>query len=574
MRSLRALLRSNEPALVAASALIGVVAAVSVTLMTKTAMFMHVLIFDLPFDERLSAADYVPPLAAFASLMLGGLSLGLMETYRLRKKLPGPVDPVEANALRGGQMSLRDSLVVGLQTLISNSCGASVGLEAGYAQVGSSLGSALGQKLRLRRGDLRLLVGAGAAAAIGSAFGAPLTGAFYAFEVVLGSYSIAAAGPVFAGSIVGVLVTRFISGAPYQIDTPPVQPLTLLGYPALFGVAACAVVIGVTAMRLAGASERALQATSAPAWAKAVIGGAAVASLATITPQVLGAGHGALGLNISTDFPLTVLASFLALKMVASLISLSTGFRGGLFFASLFMGATMGKIYGLALAAWLPAIAPDPTVCILAGMATLGVVIVGGPLTMSFLVLENTSDYSVTAGVFAASILASLMVRATFGFSFSTWRLHLRGENVRSASDIGWMNELKIGKLMRYNPPTAPAGLDIAEFCARHPLGSAQFVVLLDEAGRYAGMVNVAEAHVHAHRSEGGITSLARQKEVWLVPQMNAKTAMTLFDQTEADQLTVLDPETKAPLGVLNEAYLARRYAEQADAAFRSAFGM
>ncbi len=263
--------------------------------MTATANLMHVLIFHLPFDVRLSAADRIAPVAAFAALTLGGLSLGLMEAFRLRKGIPGPVDPVEANALRGGRMSLRDSFIVGMQTLISNSCGASVGLEAGYTQVGSGLGSFLGQKLRLRRSDLRLLVGAGAAAAIGGSFGAPLTGAFYAFEVVLGSYSIAAAGPIFTASIVGVLVTHFLAGAPYQINTPAVDPLKLSGYPALFGLAACAVAIGVVAMRGAGASERALQSTRTPVWARPVIGGLAVAALATITPQVLGAGHGALG---------------------------------------------------------------------------------------------------------------------------------------------------------------------------------------------------------------------------------------------------------------------------------------
>jgi CIC family chloride channel protein len=571
---LRALLRSNELALVVASALVGVVAAASVAAMTATAIFMHVLIFRLPFDVRLSAADRVAPVAAFAALTLGGLSLGLMEAFRLRKGIPGPVDPVEANALRGGRMSLRDSFIVGMQTLISNSCGASVGLEAGYTQVGSSLGSFLGQKLRLRRSDLRLLVGAGAAAAIGGSFGAPLTGAFYAFEVVLGSYSIAAAGPIFTASIVGVLVTHFLAGAPYQISTPAVDPLKLSGYPALFGLAACAVAIGVLAMRGAGASERALQSTRTPVWARPVIGGLAVAALATITPQVLGAGHGALALNISGQFPLAALAAFLALKLVACLISLASGFRGGLFFASLFMGATLGKIYGLAVVALFPAFAPDPTICILAGMATFGVVIVGGPLTMSFLVLENTADFSVTAGVLTASIAASLMVRSTFGYSFSTWRLHLRGENVRSASDVGWISELQVGRLMRPKPTTAPAWLDIDEFCQRNPLGSAQFIVLTDEAGRYAGIVSLPEAHLQAHEAEGWISSLARQKDVWLTPRMNAKTAMTLFDQAEADQLVVLDPETKAPLGVLTEPYLARRYAEQADSAVRSAFGI
>ncbi|WP_374545066.1 chloride channel protein [Rhodoblastus sp.] len=574
VRGLRAVARSHEIALVVAAAVVGLIAATCVTGMTEAAIRAHILIFNLSFDVRLSATDRVAPLAALAALTLGGLSLGLMEAFRLARQISGPVDPVEANALRGGRMSLRDSFVVGMQTLISNSVGASVGLEAGYTQVGSGIGSYLGQKLNLRRNDLRLLVGAGAAAAIGGAFGAPLTGAFYAFEVVLGTYSIAAAGPVFAGSIVGVLTTRFLAGAPYQVRMPTVEQMTLADYPALFLLAALSVALGVGAMRAAGASERALQATPIPVWARPVVGGLAVAALATVTPQVLGAGHGALSLNVIANFPISVLAAFLALKMVASLISLASGFRGGLFFASLFMGATLGKIYGAAFIALFPVQAPDPAVCILAGMATFGVVIVGGPLTMSFLVLENTGDYSVTAAVIAAAVVASLMVRATFGYSFSTWRLHLRGQNVRSANDVGWISELQVDGLMRPEPPTAPAWLDIDAFCESHPPGSAQFVILTDEAGRYAGMVSVAEAHFHAHKAEGWVSALAKQKDVWLVPLMNAKTAMTLFDQTEADQLAVLDPETKAPIGVLNEAYLARRYAEQADAAVRSAFGI
>lgn len=573
VRRMRALLRSHELALVLPSALVGIVASAAVTLMTKAAMLMHVLIYHLPFDVRLSTADHVTALAAFPALMLGGLGLGLMETYRLRKGLRSPVDPIEANALRGGQMSLRESAAVSFQTVVSNSSGASVGLEAGYAQIGAGLASFLGQKLRLRRGDLRLLVGTGAAAAIGSAFGAPLAGAFYGFELILGNYSIAAAGPVFTGSIVGVLVTRVLAGAPYQIDTPPVAALKLANYPVLLGVAVFSVILGIAAMRLAGVSERFIQTTPTPVWARPILGGAAVAALAMVTPQVLGAGHGALGLNVSQTFPLAVLASLLALKLLAALISLATGFRGGLFFSSLFMGALIGKIYGLAAAAWLPSIAPDTTVCALAGMATLGVAIVGGPLTMSFIVLENTSDYSVSAGVIAASVAASLLVRATFGYSFSTWRLHLRGENIRSASDIGWIHDLKVANLMRRGPPIAPDSLDIGEFRLRHPLGSAHFIVLVDEAGRYAGLVDLPDIHAQAHRLTGRIGNFARQKDVWLVPHMNAKTAMALFDQSEADQLAVLDPETKAPLGVLDENYLVRRYADQAAAAFHSAIG-
>ena len=100
--------------------------------------------------------------------------------------------------MHGGRLSVTDGVVVGVQTVLSNGVGASVGLEAGYAQVGGGIASWLGMAFSLRRGDLRVLVGAGTAGAIGAAFDAPLTGAFYAFELVIGTYSVAALFPVVA----------------------------------------------------------------------------------------------------------------------------------------------------------------------------------------------------------------------------------------------------------------------------------------------------------------------------------------------------------------------------------------
>ena len=115
------------------------------------------------WDQRLSAVDHVTPLMALSTPVLGGLAIGLIELWRRHRNARIPVDPVEANALRGGRMSLRDSVVVSLQTLISNGCGASVGLEAGYTQIGAGLASRIGIVLRLRRSDLRIMVGCGAA---------------------------------------------------------------------------------------------------------------------------------------------------------------------------------------------------------------------------------------------------------------------------------------------------------------------------------------------------------------------------------------------------------------------------
>jgi chloride channel protein, CIC family len=125
---LRALLRSNEFYLIPLSLVLGIIAGAIVTLMSQIAQLMHMQIYGIPIDVRLSAKDYVNPVIALAAPATGGLALGVMEWLRRRWKLPSAVDPVEANALRGGRLSLRDSVVVSTQTLVSNGCGASVGL--------------------------------------------------------------------------------------------------------------------------------------------------------------------------------------------------------------------------------------------------------------------------------------------------------------------------------------------------------------------------------------------------------------------------------------------------------------
>ena len=82
-------------------------------------------------------------------------------------------------------------------------------------------------------------------------------------------------------------------------------------------------------------------------------------------------------------------------------------------------------------------------------MAALAVAVVGGPMTMAMLVLEATHDFALTGAVLAASLVSSTIVRETFGYSFSTWRLHLRGETIKSARDVGWVKTLTAGRMMR-----------------------------------------------------------------------------------------------------------------------------
>ncbi len=574
---LRALIRSSELLLVLVAALTGAGAAALVTGMSAASQAAHVLLFGLPLDQRLSAAAHVEPWRALVFPAAGGLAIGLIELWRRAHQARPAVDPVEANALRGGRMGLRDSIVVSLETLISNGCGASVGLEAGYTQIGSGLASRTGIALRLRRTDLRIMVGAGAAGAISAAFGAPITGAFYAFELIVGVYSVANVGSIMAASLAAWLTSQALGGSPYAFSALQVFPLRPWHYLVILALGLVATGMGVAVMKGAEWSERLFAMSPLPAWLRPAVGGLMVGSLALLTPQVLAAGHGAMTQDMGLPLGMRLMAATIVLKALAALISLGSGFRGGLFFASLFMGALTGKLAGEAVSRWAPGFGLDPTALMLAGMGTLAVAIVGGPLTMSFLVLETTGDLGLTAAVLTACVGTSLMVRETFGYSFSTWRLHLRGETIRSAADVGWIRSLTVGALMRRDAPVVRGADTVREVRRRTPLGSRSVVAVVDGADRYLGLLAVPDAYateLDDKLDSKTAADLARWADAALLPDMNVKTAMSLFDSAEAETLAVVDTSgDRRVIGLLTEAHATRRYAEELDKASRGTLG-
>ena len=577
LTTVRALLRSNEFYLIPLALVIGVIAGAVVTLMSEIAQIAHVLIYGIRIDVRLSANDYVNPIIALLAPALGGLSLGIMEWSRRRLKISNAVDPIEANALRGGRLSARDSVVVSGQTLISNGCGASVGLEAGYTQIGAGAASLIGQFLNLRRNDLRLIVGCGAAAAIAAAFGAPITGAFYACELIVGVYAVASAAPILAASLAGALTAQYLGGAPYSLEVPHVGSVGLEQYLALIGLALIVAIIGILVMRSSSLFERVFAQKWLPVWLRPVIGGLCVGGMAIITPQVLAAGHGAMVLNLHREMAIGFIATVIALKLVACLVSLASGFRGGLFFASLFVGSMLGKFFAAVLVWTGLGFTVDPMVSMLTGMATLGVAIVGGPLTMSFLVLEMTRSVDVTAVVLAGCIVTSIFVRFMFGHSFSTWRLHLRGETIRSANDVGWLRNLTVERMMRTDVGKVPSSTTIAACRREFALGSRAAVVVVNNNDDYCGLVPLPDlfsGELDTIADDIQVVELARYTDIALLPEMNVKTAMKLFDDAEAEVLAVLESaDSRKVIGFLTETHARRRYVDEIDQATRGVLG-
>ena len=574
---LRAFARSTELGLVLAAAAVGIVSGFIVTAMSFIAQQMHELIFRLDEGERLSSTMTGDHILLLVAPVTGGAILGLLLLILTRYRKRPMVDPIEANALHGGRLSLNDSLIIAALNLIANGFGASVGLEAGYTQLASGLASKIGLSLQLRRSDLRILVGCGAAGAIAAAFNAPLTGSFYAFELIIGSYTILSLAPVVVSALVATIIARMLAGDNFIIDIGNFGTVVPADYiPALLLGVFCALA-GILLMKGVAFVEQIARKSFIPGSIRPLFGGVLIGLLALISPQVLSGGHGALHLNLDNATTITALIGVLLLKSFASAISIGSGFRGGLFFGSLFMGALLGKLFAYSAPYVFAHATLTPVIYAVVGMSALAVSVIGGPMTMTFLALEITGDFPITVLVLAAVITASLTVRNLFGYSFATWRFHLRGESIRSAHDVGWIRNLTVAKLMRVDVRTAPSNLSINEFRRDFPLGSTQRVIIVDDSNKYAGMVLVPEAHsgVTESSDEGqSINGLIKYKNDFLQPQMNAKQAAAIFDKAESEELAVVnDLVERRVIGLLTESHTLRRYSEELDRQRRDVSG-
>ncbi|WP_234680689.1 chloride channel protein [Bradyrhizobium monzae] len=563
---LRNFVRNRETGLVLVAIVVGLLSGVLVVAISNLSQVSHALLFDIPLDAHLSATGVISWQRTLLIPMLGGLVLALIALYFARRvKGQQLADAIEANALYGGRVSFRGSLLISIQTLLSNGFGGSVGLEAGYTQICSMFGSHVGQRLAARRNDMRLLVACGAAGAISAAFSAPLAGAFYAFEVVLGAYTSAGLVPVIASAVTAWLVARQLTHQSFLMvpGFPSPVSVEMIGQTVLIGII-CAFV-SILVMLAVAFSERCFQRIVVfKGFLRPIIGGFLLGGLALLTPTVLGAGHGAMQILLVSNPTWLLLTTTIVFKILASAISLGSGFRGGLFFASLLLGALIGQLYSIVLTGPLPTLALHPGTAAIAALAALGTGVLGAPFSMVCLALEITGDFSVTVGAVVASSVCALIVRELFGYSFATWRFHLRGEVIRGPQDVGWVRQMSAASLMRTDFENALTTTPIGEAQKLFSPAQVRQIVLRDPNGIYAGIVPAATLHSFANQDDKLLGSLAQQQDECLLPTTPVREILKAFERSEADVLAVVDrADHRATIGTLSEAHVLRTYGEE-----------
>jgi len=256
----------------------------------------------------------------------------------------------------------------------------------------------------------------------------------------------------------------------------------------------------------------------------------------------------------------------LSAKLAASALSIGSGYRGGMFSSSLFLGCLLGAAFADIAGDLVPRLGEHHTALMLVGMGSVSAAVIGAPLTMVFLVLEGTGDFPMTVAVMVGVIISSTIVRLTFGYSFSTWRFHQRGLSIRSPFDVGWLSDLTVRKLMRSDPNIADAISTVEELRKKYPLGSVRRLFVV-ENDQFIGSLDISALYDTRQPQTSRlpiVRDMVNAPLAYLLPSQNIRTALARFSDAKIEILPVLrSNDDKKVIGYLTEAYALRRYNQE-----------
>lgn len=365
--------------------------------------------------------DFILPALPLAGIM----TVGIYQRYVLKMKLSHGVDKL-VNDLADNNYRLSPKLIYApmLASSLTLGFGGSAGSEGPIAYTGAAIGSNIGRLFRSNSDTMRLLMPIGAAAGIAGIFKAPVGGALFALEVLGASMGASAVIALFASTLAAALMAFLLSG--YTID------LTWLNAPAfdagmLLPASALGVVCGFYSVYYSFVMKHMQHVydTMRSPWMRNVVSGTMLAVLVFFFPALYGEGYGVIGaaLNghdmaaMTSHFSLAhdnnvlmaMLAGIVLVKCFAASASNSGGGVAGDFAPTLFAGAMLGMLFGLAANSLFAIDLPLDSMTYV-GMAAVMAGVIRAPLMAVFLTAEMSSEYSYLLPLAIASVVSYGMV--------------------------------------------------------------------------------------------------------------------------------------------------------------------
>lgn len=543
---LRRFVRNDQLVLLSLALGVGVASGYAAIGFRELVLWIQFAGFQTASENMIAHVAALPPWQRVLVPTAGGLMIGLFIYFFMPGRRPrGMADAIEGAVLRSGRMNAKEGVLAGFISALSIGTGGSVGREGPVVHLGATIGSWLSQTLHLSRSQMVTLLGAGVASAVSASFNAPIAGAIFALEVVIGHYALSAFAPIVIAAVSGAIIARIHFGDFPAFVVPEQSLVSFWEFPAFAILGVLAGITAIAFLRGTALTAQTAEKVAVPQWLRPAVGGLLLGIIAVAFPEVLGVGYGTTDAALKGSIGIELLVALLFAKMAATVICVGTGWGGGVFSPSLFMGAMLGGAFGVVATSVFPDYSSGHNAYTLIGMGAVAGSVLGAPISTILIIFELTANYALTIGVMVAVVIASVIMQQVSGGSFFTWQLERRGINIRGGREVGFLGGITVAHVMKAEytsiPPTADMQV-IREKLIRAPFGE---LFVCDDEGGLHGTITLADLSDTAFdmsvKESVKAEDVARKHPPALEPGDSLDRAIALMQDVGEEHLAVVE---------------------------------
>lgn len=494
---------------------------------------------------------------------LGGAVVGPLVYFFAREaKGHGVPEVMAAVATQGGKIRPRVAVIKIFASAISIGSGGSVGREGPIVQIGSALGSTLGQLVKAHTGMMRSLVACGAAGGIAATFNAPIGGVLFSLEVIMGRFIGGHLIMVIISSVCSSVVARVLLGDEPAFSVPAYpmnSPYELFLY-AILGVIAALIAL-LYSKTLYKFEDFFDNIKIVPEYVKPVFGGLIIGTIALKFPQIMGVGYESIEQALAGKMTLWLLAALIIMKILATSITIGSGGSGGVFAPGLFIGAMLGGMMGIIYNQMLPDIAAIPAAYALAGMGGVFAASAQAPITGILMLFEMTNDYHLILPLMVTCIISYVLFGVLSKKSIYTMKLARRGLDLEQYRRPDVLKDVFVHDVMDIKPESIRAEYTAQKAVKEVANSPHHGFPVIGNDGRVVGMITRRELRKAVLDGQEDITvdKMLKKELVYIYEDEPISNAVSFMSSHGVGRLPVLDKNEQL-VGIISRTDIIRAY--------------
>ena len=520
---------------------------------------------------------------------LGGLIAGLIIEY-WSKEAKGAGVPIvmEAVAFNEARLSAKKGIAKGVASAVCIGTGMSLGRVGPMVVISSTVGSEIGQRTGKTVDETRTIVGCGAASAITTAFNAPLGGVLFAIELILAELRTKSFIPIVVAAVIATTVGRSLTGDVAAFDSIPSyklgSPVEYPFYIILGLITGFAASIFIKLLSLVEVNIEKIDIIPVPM--RTCLGGLFVGIIALSFPHILGNGFDVTSDLISLDSEngelikgdsfdkidiessisglIIFIISIMALKIIATSISIGSGGSGGIFTPSLFIGAAIGAGMGLVL--YDMDIIGHPGAFALVGMAAFVASTTRATLTAIVLLFEMTASYEIILPLMLSCVVADAVCYVFSENSIYTSKLARRGINIDLGAGQDLMRMIRVKEAMSNEVMTIKPDKPLEIALQMIEDTGHMSLPVVDDDGKLYGIITWTDIHTAALNHERHLTvgDYCVTDLITVNPEDTLDRALDCLGAREISHLPVVNKRQKDTLiGIITKGDIIKAYNKQ-----------